>query len=427
LRLPFFYGWLIVGAAALMAFLGTGLFAYTRGVFLPSMADTFGGRFEVALGFSIEMVVTALSAPLLGRVLDAWSPKTVMLIGIVTVALGYYLLSLVQALWQLYLVMAVCFGLGMGAMGVLPWQKVVVTWFTRRRGLALALGVMGASLAGIFMPPVANALIADRGWQGGFEAYAALVLFVLVPVTWLVMRDRPEQIGEVADGRRAVGGLAGGKEQSGPASTGELLRSSVFWAITLVFAAMLCVLGVVLLHLYGHLLDMGLSEAQAAYAVSLMAIAAAAGKPAVGWVSDAIGVRATVWLSVFIQGLALVLLVGANDAPMAFTAAGIYGVGYSGVASLQSLAVSTAFGSASFGRARGLMAPFMLPATASASPLAGFIYDASGSYTMAFMILAGVLLVAAAGSFLLPRRPVPAVLVSHQMWKRPPGREGPAS
>jgi MFS family permease len=381
-------------------------------VFLPSLADTFGGRFEVALGFSIEMVVTAAFAPLLGRVLDAWSPRAVMLIGIVTVALGYYLLSLVEALWQLYLVMAVCFGLGMGAMGVLPWQKVVVTWFTRRRGLALALGVMGASLAGIFMPPVANALIADGGWQGGFETYAALVLFLLGPVTWLMMRDRPEQMGEVADGRRAAGAATGPVEQSLPANTGDLLRAPAFWAITLVFAAMLCVLGVVLLHLYGHLLDVGLSQAQAAYAVSLMAIAAAAGKPLVGWMSDAIGVRATVWLSVLIQALALVLLAAADEAPMAFAAAGVYGVGYSGVGPLQSLAVSTAFGSASFGRARGLMAPFMLPVTASASPLAGLIHDASGSYAQAFVMLACVLLLAAAGSFLLPRRPVSAVLAA---------------
>src|SRR5690606_5505598 len=113
IRLPFFYGWLVVAAAALLAFLGTGLFSYTRGVFLPALAETFGGRFEVALGFSIEAVVAALFAPFLGRLLDAYSPRWIMLIGIVSVAAGYALLSLATALWQFYLIIAVCFGLGM--------------------------------------------------------------------------------------------------------------------------------------------------------------------------------------------------------------------------------------------------------------------------------------------------------------------------
>lgn len=410
IRLPFFYGWLVVAAAALLAFFGTGLFSYTRGVFLPPLADTFGGRFEVAVGFSIEGVVAALFAPFLGRLLDAYSPRWIMLIGIVSVSAGYALLSLATALWQFYLIIAVCFGLGMGAMGVLPWQKVVVTWFVRRRGLALALGVLGASLAGIVMPPVANALIAEAGWRGGFEAYAYLVFLILLPVTWLVVRDRPEDVGEVVDGHRAaaVHGAAPASTVLPPPTNRETLRSPAFWAITVVFSAMLCVLGVVLLHLYGHLLDVGLTEVQAAQAVSAMAIAAAAGKPLVGWLSDRAGVRPTIWLSLAIQAISLVMLSCADGWLTAVTAAVIYGVGYSGVGSLQSLAVGTSFGSAGFGRVRGLMTPFMLPITASASPLAGFIHDVSGSYALAFLILSGLLLAAAVGPLFMPNRPVEA-------------------
>ncbi len=404
-RLPFFYGWVIVAASALLAFLGTGLFSYTRGVFLPSLAETFGGRFEVALAFSIETVVAAAFAPFLGRVLDRHSPRRVMTAGTLVVALGYYLLSRCDEAWQLYLVMGVLFGLGMAAMGTIPWQKVVVTWFERRRGLALALGVMGASVAGVVMPPVANELISTFGWRGGFQGYSLLVLLVLFPATWILMRDRPEDMGEAVDGRREPAADAGAVPPPPGMTTREILGTPAFWAIALIFSAMLCVLGAVLLHLYGHLLDIGVGEARAALAVSAMAGAAALGKPVIGWLSDVLGVRRSVWLSLAVQVLSLVTLATAADSATAMAAAVVYGFGYSGLSSLQSLAVGSVFGSASFGRARGLLVPVMLPVTMAASPFAGLIHDTFGSYSLAFLSLTGLLVVAMLGPLLLPGGP----------------------
>src|SRR5690606_9459119 len=124
------------------------------------------------------------------------------------------------------------------------------------------------------------------------------------------MRDRPEQVGQVVDG---VGNAATTEQRPAEppvadVSTLEILSTPAFWAIALIFSAMLCTLGVVLLHLYGHLLDIGVSEARAALAVSLMAATAALGKPVIGLLSDTLGVRRTVWLSLLIQALALVML-----------------------------------------------------------------------------------------------------------------------
>jgi MFS family permease len=418
-RLPFFYGWIIVALSALISFLGGGMFSYTRGIFLPSLADTFGGRFEVALAFSIEAVVAAAFAPLLGRMLDRKSPRVIMAVGVVIVSSGYGLLSLCETRWQLYLVLGTFFALGLSAVGNLSWQKVVVSWFLERRGFALALGVMGASLAGVFMPPVANWLVASLGWRGGFQVYGATVLLVLFPLLLLLMRDTPGQVGEVMDGRiregcsparirryesqlQAPSPAVSASNMVSDLDTAKTLRSSAFWAITVVFSAMLGVLGVVLLHLYSHLLDIGLTAAQAAFAMSLMAGAAAAGKPLVGWLSDVVGPRRTIQLSLVMQALALVVLVLADTAMVAIAAVISYGVGYSGVGSLQSLAVGNVFGSAAFARVRGLMTPFMLPLTATASPFAGFIYDVSGSYALAFLILSGLLLLVMIGTGFVP-------------------------
>ena len=98
---PFFYGWVVVGVSAFLGFLGTGFYAYSRGVFLPSLAEELGdgSRFAIAMGFSVAGVTSALIAPYLGHVLDRHSPRRVMLVGVLVVSCAYLLLSAAQTLW----------------------------------------------------------------------------------------------------------------------------------------------------------------------------------------------------------------------------------------------------------------------------------------------------------------------------------------
>lgn len=385
---PFFYGWVVVAACAVVAFLGTGLFSYTRGIFMPWMTEAFGvGRFEIALGFSLEAGAAAAFAPFLGRYLDIGSPRRVLLLGAALVTMGYFCLYAMQALWQFYAIMIGLFGVGMSCMGMLPWNKIAVTWFSRRRGLALAIGVMGAAISGILMPPVANWLVETFSWRQGFFAYSVTIGVVLLPTIYWMIIDRPEDIGTVVDGDQNAS-----DKLTVPAlrkySTRDILRSRSFWVISFIFAIMLCVLGVVLLHLYGHMLDLGLSTIEAASVVSAMAAASAFGKPLIGWISDRFGFRSAIALSLALQLAALLLFIDATTYVVALLTAGVYGLGYSGTGSLQSLAASMTFGSHAFAQVRGLMTPVMLPITISASPLAGFIHDLLGSYAKAFIVLA---------------------------------------
>ena len=147
-RYPLFYGWVIVFVAAMLGFVGTGFFSYARGVFLPHLTQAYGtGTLNVAWGCSASGVVGALIAPWLGRLLDRISPRRVLLVGIVVVTLGYWLLSLTNALWQFYIVVGLFMGVGMSCMGNFTWHRILVSWFGQRRGLALSLAVPGASVA----------------------------------------------------------------------------------------------------------------------------------------------------------------------------------------------------------------------------------------------------------------------------------------
>ena len=109
-----FYGWVIVGVGAILTFLGTGFYSYSRGVFLPSLAEDLadGSRFKIAMGFSAAAITGAVVAPFLGHVLDRYSPRVVILVGVGIVTASYLGLAATETLWQFYLVVGVGMGLG---------------------------------------------------------------------------------------------------------------------------------------------------------------------------------------------------------------------------------------------------------------------------------------------------------------------------
>ncbi len=355
----------------------------------------------ISLGFSGAAIVGAIIAPSLGKFLDQHSPKLVIMIGIVVVTISYVLLAGVQSLWQFYLIVSVGMGVGMSFMGGMAWHRSVIYWFDHWRGRAIAFSVMGASLAGIMMPPLVTALVDDYGWRMGYYIFAISTAVTLLPLVYLLLRDRPEDIGEVRDGHAYVRTHAQEMVEIAADSRvwnwRELLRTPAFWSIGLIFGSMVCVFSAVMLHLFGHLLDIGLTTNDAALVLSVTALFAALGKPLVGFLSDMFGARISIWLALVCQGCALLVFTQANTFTLCLVAAGLYGFGYSGMSPLRTFALSTSVGSASFATAAGVLRWVELPFVLAASPLAGFIYDATGSYNMAFYILAGLMALACIG------------------------------
>lgn len=403
----FFYGWVIVAVGAVLTFLGTGFYSYSRGVFLPSLAEELadGSRFQIAMGFSVAAVTSAVLAPFVGRILDRSSPRKIILVGIVVVGISYVLLSATSALWQFYAVVGIGMGVGMTCMGSLAWHRTVVSWFDHWRGRAIALGVLGASLAGVVMPPLVTWLVDWIGWRTTFLVFAATTVVALVPLVLVFLKDRPEDIDEVRDGRRYLEA----NPQHRPAEESEtrvwiwqdLLKEPAFWSIAIMFGAMGCVYSATMLHLYGHVEDIGLPGTDAAWVLSLTALFAALGKPVVGWMADAFGSRFTIWTALIAQGIALVMFAYADSFSTAASAGCLYGFGYSGMSPLRTFALSVTVGNRSFAKANGVLRIVELPLVLAASPLAGFIHDTTGSYRLAFLILAGLMAVSCVGPFLI--------------------------
>ena len=276
-----------------------------------------------------------------------------------------------QTLWQFYLIIGIGMGVGMTCMGNLAWHRTIISWFDHWRGRAIALGVLGASLAGVVMPPLVTALVEQIGWRGGFATFAAVTALILVPpVVWL-LRDRPEEVGEVRDGHRYVMNnpqeMVDIPEDARAWHWREMMRFPAFWSIGLIFGSMGCVYSAVMLHLFGHARDLGLSGANAATVLSITALFAALGKPVVGWMSDAVGARITIWFALLMQAAALLVFAFATSYAATLVAGVMYGFGYAGMSPLRTFAISVSMGSASFGNANGILRRVELPLVLAAS------------------------------------------------------------
>ena len=222
----------------------SGAFFYARGIFLPAMADDFGGsRLDVTLAFTIAQAVGAFAAPIIGLLLDRYHPRYILLGGAIMVSAGYILTAYAQSHLQLYIVFGLLFGAGWRSISSFATSRVLVQWFYKRRGLALSLDVAGASFAGMFVPVIAIWLMADFGWRPGFAAFAMLTMGLVVPLVIFVIHRSPEDLGLQPDGEPPTDDMPETPDESEIEwSTKSLLSTPAFWGVVFVFSAMFCVL-----------------------------------------------------------------------------------------------------------------------------------------------------------------------------------------
>jgi len=395
-RRRLFFGWRMVAVAFVVDFIAVGFFFYSYGIFLKGIsADLAGSRFAASLGISIANGIGALCSPFIGRALDRLSIKRIMITGALLVGAGFFALSLTTALWQLYVIMGTLFAFGMTMMGGLASAKLVSNWFEERRGKALGIATIGISFSGLIMPPIATRLISELGWRGGFQVYAALTIAIIVPLVAALVVNRPEDKGLLPDG-----GTREHHQRLRSASpdlhwrTRELLADRNFWAIAIPFSLAFSSLSAVLIHMFPFATDLGISVERAAWIVSAAAGSGALGKPVFGLMIDRFDARITTAVSFGGQLLGLLLLMHGDGFGSVLAAATIFGFSMGGVVPVHGAVTATAFGRLSFGKAMGLLRPVQIPVHMLGVPLAGWIFDSTGSYRAAFQIFAGFYIVA---------------------------------
>jgi MFS family permease len=419
-RLPFFYGWVVVAVAFVTTAIGVN--ARTAfSLFLPPILDEFGWERGVTAGaFSFGFLVSAILSPSLGRLMDRRGPRVVMEMGVALVAAGLLLAPFVGQPWHLYATLGVLVGGGSVCMSYTGQSLYLPNWFVRQRGLAISLAFSGVGVGSIVLFPWVQALIASAGWRTACVAMGVLVLVVLAPLNVLV-RHRPEDLGLQPDGDRAPSGAAA----AGPPANvvdaawvavdwtlARAVCTARFWWVAAGYLFGLYAWYAVQVHQTKYLIEIGFSPAQAAWALGLVSLSGIPGQIGLGHISDRIG-REWVW-TVGTAGFAIcyAALLLLREAPtpallwLMVIAQGMLGYGLTSVVGAIPAEI---FQGRHFGTILGTLMLAAIGGGAAGPWVTGALYDRTGSYTLAWWIAIACCVISAIAIWLAAPRQVRAV------------------
>ncbi len=410
-RIPFFYGWVIVGAAFLGAFIGGGLQSFTFSVFLEPMSESLGWSRTVLTGALALRILTAASlAPLFGSVVDRYGPRFLMLASAVIGGVAALLLSRVSEIWQFYAIFAFVGISGGAGLGGVVTGATVSKWFVRLRGRALAFTTMGGPAPGLVLAPVIAFVVFTYGWQAGWILMSVLFIVLLLPVS-LLMARQPEDMGLLPDGAKSEDEVKeayvrrGGLESQYSWRLGEALRTRTLWLLVLTQILSGLAVSSVVLHEFSYVKQLGYSTAVAAGVLSTHSGLAMTFRPVWGLLLERVPVRFAMSAVYLGTGGALIILLNANSMPMVFLFAAVYGTSVAGLAVSQAIIFPNYFGRDNVGTIRGFVMPMSMPAGALGPFLVSVAFDTMGTYFTAFTVLT-FLMLASAVVMLLVKPPV---------------------
>ena len=393
-RAPLNRGWLVVLAAYFGAMVSFGsLLVFTFGTFIKPLSTEFGwSRESISAAFGIGAMTVAVASPLLGRLLDRYGPRMVILPCMTIFGLAFASLGLLTAsLTQLYATFFVLGAVGNGTTQM-GYSRAVSTWFDERRGLALALVMAGVGTGAMVFPPIAQGLITAYGWRVAYFVLGGAVLLFGIPLTALFVRERTH-----ADSRTEI--AADG------ASVIDAVRSRVFWILIAVLFLVSVSTNGAIAHLTPLLTDRGVAAGIAALAASALGLASLAGRLATGTLLDRFfGPRIAMCLFAA-SAAGIMLLARAGSAHAGVAAAVLIGIGVGAEADITPYLLTRYFGLRSFSTLYGLTWTAYAIAGATGPILMGKVFDATGSYTVLLLALAVAVLTSVVLLTALPRYP----------------------
>lgn len=386
------------------------------GTFLVTMQREFGwSRTVISGAFAFTRAQGAVIGPIEGYLIDKVGSRRMILLGYLLMALGFYLFSQVQTVWQFYLAFLVI-NLGSGLGGWLAIISVVNNWFIRRRSMAMATAMSGIHFGG-FLVPVLALGIESHGFRWTTLGISVFFLIIIGPV-FKAVRNRPEDMGLMTDGdmpteaageartTRADQSAQGPDEDEPEFTVRQALRTRAFWIITTVHLSSSVSIVTLALHLVPKLTDIGVSLSGAGTVVLLYTAVALPTQFLAGYLADRLPMPPLIFVFIMLQGLAIMILSVSSTVQWALVFAVLYGIGFGGRIPLLTAIRGEYFGRKAFATIMGVS---QLPnnlAMIVAPLFAGFMFDRTGTYLVPFAMF-GIFNMIGAFLMLMAKKPRP--------------------
>ena len=396
-----FYGWKIVWAGALINFFSIGLPFYAFSVFYIHLQEEFNaGRFLISSTLSILIIAGGVFAPICGHLVDRYSIKNILTLGSLLFGLGLIALGFCQNYYQFLIVYGTILSLGITLFGNLSTAKLISFWFNKKNGSAIGYAALGISLSGVFIPPIAVYLIGIFDWRITYMIFGIFVIVFFIPFCRFFIINKPSEVNQNIDGIEPL-------EENSSKIEGKIMnfwsivKVPAFWILIIIFSLQFCANLGVYSHIFPYVSDLGFDIKKAGYAVSVGAFGAALGKVVFGKLIDIFSARITLWISIIIQGVGILLVSSSSAYSLLLLSVLIMSLGLGGSVPLMNILFSKTFSPINFGKALGLAVPFMVPIQVIGGPLSGWLFDTFGNYDLAFSLNAGVCFIAFLFVFML--------------------------
>jgi MFS family permease len=390
----FFYGWVVVVAIFIISFIMKGVDS-SFGVFFTSFESTFGlSRATTSAVLSVRMAFSCLSAVLGGWAIDRYDPRVVFSIMGLFIGISLILTGQTAAAWQLFVTYSLLLSIGIGAYYVVT-MSTILRWFSRRRGIAIGIASSGGGLGIAFVAPLAAFLIESFEWRNAFMIMGVIVWLVILPIVQLLRKD-PYEIGALPDGATPDDRTSRIKEDTASppiVSLVKVFQTKNFWSFLFIWILLAFSFIFVLTHIVPHATDLGFSAIQSAIILSLIGIAMIAGGLVTGVLTNKISAKVIAVIGSLLQAGVLLWLVWGQKLWMLYLFGLLYGFTMGGLNTAITVLVGGAFNLKDIGKILGVLEIGIFIGAALGPYFGGLIFDVSSSYNLAFLIMAGTVLV----------------------------------
>ena len=386
-----FFGWRMVAIAIAIDFFAVGFAFQSYPVIQLQLEKELNlSRFVTTLTIPIFMMCSAIFFPIVGKLLDQYSVKKIIVWGGFIYSISLMSLYLTFNYFTFILIYGLPIALGATLMGNLATSKLVSSWFERQAGRALGIAAVGVSFAGFIFPNLTQYFLMDilfLEWREVYLVFGIFLLLIITPLIFFLVIDKPDDVGQEVDGGMKEIGIEPDENIGVEWEIKDLLKNSNFWILTIVFALQFSSMMAILAHLTFYASERGWAD-QAAFIFGMYAIPAMLSKVVFGWlVEKKLDPRMAVSISLAFQAMGLLLITTTQSPTQLALVIALFGFGGGAGLPMSNILFRNTFTPKSFGTSRGLSQPFIFLMQAVGTPGVALIFQYYGNYNNAFLML----------------------------------------
>lgn len=392
------YRWVILAATFVTQMLVIGSTSYGFALFVKPVSEAYGlSRADINLGLILLIAGSAVVSPIVGRALDRYPARLIMIGGAILFGLGTTIISLTHDFHIIAFVIFLPLACALVTLGPITASTLIARWFDERRGQALGISAVASSTGGMIMIPVMSWLIEHHGWRETIMIVGIAVMALALAAAMAVRERRSPSVATMPQTQTAAASA------TDRWSIGRLVRTRDFWLLTLSVGILFSTSQALLSSLIAYGSDRGFSPSQAAMLLSAVSLSSIIGKLLIGAMADRVDKRLLLSGVALLLGIFVSILLMHPAFPVLITACLVAGAAIGGTLPLWGAIISARFGLASFGAVMGWTAQMQLPLQLAALRFIGESYDRTGNYDVAFAVFAGLAPVAMLTGWLIGR------------------------